>query len=312
MNNFILSLHAVLPMFLIMAVGYLIRYLGLMNRKDVFSINKICFKVFLPCMLYHNIYTSDLSGSIRPSLMAFAVVSVLIIYLLATLYVVRSESDPSLQGVMIQGLFRSNYVIMGLPIAEALLGTDQLGPISILIGIVVPIYNVLAVICLERYRGNKKSIRDLFFPILKNPLIIGSFLGIMTLILRIRLPYVIDSAVSGLAQVAAPLQLFTLGVFFEFSGLRKFAKQLIKVNTGKLVIVPGIFLTIAYYLGFRNADFVSLMGIFAAPTAISSFTMAQQMGGNDELAGDIVVSTTAFSCLSMFLWVFLFKTIGAF
>lgn len=312
MDNFILSLHAVLPMFLIMAVGYLIRHIGLMDRNDVFNINKVCFRIFLPCMLFHNIYTSDLSGSIRPGLILFAVCSVLVIYFLTTFYVVHTESDRSLQGVMIQGLFRSNYVIMGIPIAEALLGSEQLGPISILIGIIVPLYNVLAVICLERYRGNKRSIGDLLLPILKNPLIIGSFLGIMTLVLHIQLPYVIDSAVSGLAQIAAPLQLFTLGVFFEFSGLRKYAHQLIKVNTGKLVILPGIFLTIAYCFGFRNADFVSLLGIFAAPTAINSFTMAQQMGGNDELAGDIVISTTAFSCLSMFLWTLIFKTIGAF
>ena len=312
MENFILSLHAVLPMFLIMAVGYFIRHIGLMDRQDVFNINKVCFRIFLPCMLYYNIYTSDLSGSIRPSLILFAICSVLIIYLLATFYVIRAESNRSLQGVMIQGLFRSNYVIMGIPIAEALLDSNQLGPISILIGIVVPIYNVLAVICLERYRGNKKSVRELLVPILKNPLIIGSFLGIMTLVLGIRLPYVIESAVSSLAQIAAPLQLFTLGVFFEFSGLRKYRKQLVQVNIGKLIILPGIFLTAAYYFGFRQADFVSLLGIFAAPTAINSFTMAQQMGGNDELAGDIVVSTTALSCLSMFLWIFLFKSVGAF
>ena len=118
--------------------------------------------------------------------------------------------------------------------------------------------------------------------------------------------------VSGLGDIAAPLQLFLLGVFFDFKGMKKFIRQLITVNTGKLIIFPAIFLTVAYLLGFRQADFVSLMGIYAAPTAINSFTMAQQMGGNEDLAGSIVVSTTTVSILTMFLWILIFKTLGAY
>ena len=65
-------------------------------------------------------------------------------------------------------------------------------------------------------------------------------------------------------------------------------------------------------LGFRDAAFVSLLGVFASPTAVNSFTMAQQMGGDAELAGDTVVVTSAVSMLTMFLWVFLFKSLGMF
>lgn len=312
MSNFILSLHAVLPMFLIMAVGYVVRMIGLMNRTDVFKINKISFHVFLPCMLFYNIYTSDLSVSVRPSLMLYAIISVLIIYLISWVYINYRESDYSLRSVSIQGLFRSNYVIMGIPIAIALLGKNNIGPVSVMVGIVVPLYNVLAVICLEHFIGNKSSFSDHIKPILKNPLIISSALGILFLVLHIRLPYSLDSMVSSLGDIAAPLQLFLLGVFFDFKGIRKFIRQLITVNVGKLMIFPAIFLFGAYFLGFRNADFISLMGIYAAPTAINSFTMAQQMGGNEELAGSIVVSTTALSSLTMFLWIYVFKTLGAY
>lgn len=312
MSSFVLSIHAVLPMFLIMSAGYGIRCLGLMDRKDVFKVNKVCFIVFLPAMLFYNIYSSDLSGAVRPALMIYALTSVVIIYLISWLTINRFEPNHALKSVTIQGLYRSNYVIMGIPIATALLGADNLGPISVMIGIVVPLYNVLAVICLEHFNGNKSSLKDKVLPIIKNPLIISSLLGILTLIFHIKLPYSIETAVSDVGKIAAPLQLFLLGVFFDFRGLKKYFKQLIAVNIGKLIFFPSMFLTLAYVLGFRQADFVSLFGIYAAPTAISSFTMAQQMGGNDELAGDIVVSTTAFSCFTMFLWIFLFNLLGAF
>ena len=134
MNNFVLSAHAVLPMFLIMAVGYLIKCTGLMDRSDVFKINKVSFRVFLPCMLFYSIYTSDISGAIRPSLMAYAILSVLIIYLISWIYIIRTEQDFGLRSVCIQGLFRSNYVIMGIPIAVALLGKDNIGAVSVKIG----------------------------------------------------------------------------------------------------------------------------------------------------------------------------------
>lgn len=312
MNNFVLSAHAVLPMFLIMAVGYLIKCTGLMDRSDVFKINKVSFHVFLPCMLFYSIYTSDISGSIRPSLMAYAILSVLIIYLISWIFINHTEPDIGLRSVSIQGLFRSNYVIMGIPIAIALLGKENIGAVSVMVGIVVPLYNVLAVICLEHYNGRKTSLKDHFIPILKNPLIISSAIGILFLVLKVRLPYSLDAMVSGLGDIAAPLQLFLLGVFFDFKGMKKFIRQLITVNTGKLIIFPAVFLTVAYLLGFRQADFVSLMGIYAAPTAINSFTMAQQMGGNEDLAGSIVVSTTAVSILTMFLWILIFKTLGAY
>ena len=65
-------------------------------------------------------------------------------------------------------------------------------------------------------------------------------------------------------------------------------------------------------LGFQGVAFVSLIGVFASPTAVNSFTMAQQMGGDAELAGDIVVSTSALCIVTMFAWSVLFKALGAF
>lgn len=307
-----ISANAVLPMCLVMALGYGTRRLGWLRREEISTINKIAFRIFLPCLLYYNIYCSDLSGSFDPLLMAYAVGGVLLTFGLALGYTLLTEKLPERRGVLIQGMFRSNYVIMGIPVATALLGADQLGTVSILIAVIVPLFNMLAVVVLEVFRGQKPKPLHILGQIAKNPLVIGSVLGILTLAAGIRLPHILEQTIQSVSAIASPLQLFLLGAFFQFSGLKTYRRELVTVSIAKLIVSPGLFLGLGALLGFRSVAFVSLIGIFASPTAVNSFTMAQQMGGDAELAGDIVVTTSAASILTMFLWIFLFKSLGMF
>ena len=307
-----ISANAVLPMCLIMALGYGTRRLGWIRREEISAINKIAFRIFLPCLLYYNVYCSDLSGSFDPLLMAYAVGGVLLTFGLSLGYTLLTEKLPERRGVMIQGMFRSNYVIMGIPVATALLGADQLGTVSILIAVVVPLFNMLSVVVLEVFRGQKPKPLHILGQIAKNPLVIGSVLGILTLAAGIRLPHILEQTIQNISAIASPLQLFLLGAFFQFSGLKTYRRELVTVSAAKLIVSPGLFLGLGALLGFRDVAFVSLIGVFASPTAVNSFTMAQQMGGDAELAGDIVVVTSAVSMLTMFLWVFLFKSLGMF
>ena len=312
MENLMISADAVLPMCLIMALGYGTRRLGWIRREEISAINKIAFRIFLPCLLYYNVYCSDLSGSFDPLLMAYAVGGVLLTFGLSLGYTLLTEKLPERRGVMIQGMFRSNYVIMGIPVATALLGADQLGTVSILIAVVVPLFNMLSVVVLEVFRGQKPKPLHILGQIAKNPLVIGSVLGILTLAAGIRLPHILERTIQNVSAIASPLQLFLLGAFFQFSGLKTYRRELVTVSAAKLIVAPGLFLGLGALLGFRGVAFVSLIGIFASPTAVNSFTMAQQMGGDAELAGDIVVTTSAVSILTMFLWIFLFKSLGVF
>lgn len=312
MENLMISANAVLPMCLVMALGYGTRRLGWLRREEISTINKIAFRIFLPCLLYYNIYCSDLSGSFDPLLMTYAVGGVLLTFGLALGYTLLTEKLPERRGVLIQGMFRSNYVIMGIPVATALLGADQLGTVSILIAVIVPLFNMLAVVVLEVFRGQKPKPLHILGQIAKNPLVIGSVLGILTLVAGIRLPHILEQTIQSVSAIASPLQLFLLGAFFQFSGLKTYRRELVTVSIAKLIVSPGLFLGLGALLGFRGVAFVSLIGIFASPTAVNSFTMAQQMGGDAELAGDIVVTTSSASILTMFLWIFLFKSLGMF
>ena len=81
--------------------------------------------------------------------------------------------------------------------------------------------------------------------------------------------------------------------------------------------VPGKILTAvalfgAAALGIRGVEFVTLIALFAAPCAINSFNMAMQMGGNKDLAASAVMTTSALSFFTLFIWVTLFKMLGMF
>ncbi|MCR5089031.1 MAG: AEC family transporter [Oscillospiraceae bacterium] len=313
MEHFLLSVNAVVPMFLLMAAGMLAKKMHVLTKEDVPRFNRVAFQIFIPCLLFYNVYTSELSAAVRPKLILYAVCGVLLVFGAAILLVTHFVPHQDRRGVIAQGIFRSNYVLMGLPIAEVLVGSENLGPISILIAIIVPLFNLLAVVTLESFRGGRVKPGTVLLGIAKNPFVIGSVLGILSLLLKVRLPALLEQCVHTLGSIGTPLQLFLLGAFFQFSGLSRYRRALTAVTLIKLVITPAVMLGTAAAIGFRGVEFVSLIGVFASPTAVNSFTMVQQMHcGDAELAGDIVVCTSAFSLFSFFVWIMVFKSLGVF
>lgn len=307
MENLIISINVVLPLFLLIALGYGLKRIRMYDEVTLKTLNKLVFKVFLPVYLFHSIYSADLSDVFDIKVILFAIAGLLIWFLLLMFIVPRLEKEDAKRGVMIQGMFRSNFVLFGLPVAISLCGEEKIGMTSLLLGIIVPIYNVLAVITLEIFRGGKPSFKKIVLGILKNPLIIASVLGVGMYLLKIELPYTIEKTVVDIGRIATPLALIALGGGFEFHKVKGDIKQLMVSVVGKLIISPLFMVTVAVLLGFRNEILVPILLMSGAPTAVSSYTMAEQMGGDGELAGEIVVFTTGISILTIFLWVFVLK-----
>ena len=183
---------------------------------------------------------------------------------------------------------------------------------GLLAAIIVPLFNVLAVITLTAFRGERLPAGRLIKMVATNPLILGSAVGLVFLGTGWRLPTALESAVHQVATMTSPFMLFLLGAFFRFSGLRRYRRDLIEVCLVRLFLMPALLLTAAFLIGIRGVGFAGLISVFASATAIASFTMTQQMGGDAELAGDIVVSTSALCIVTMFAWSVLFKALGAF
>ena len=283
-----------------------------MNEMEVKKLNKLVFHVFFPCLMFRNIYGAEIEDAVDLKMIVYGVVMILLVYFTAMAVVVKIEPSNRSRGAMIQAIYRSNFVILGLPIAANLFGGEKLTTTAVAVTIVVPLFNVLAVVVLEIFRGGKPDPVKILKGIAQNPLIIGAVLGILTVVFQIQLPQLAEDVIDQLKDVATPLALVTLGMSLNLKEMGAEKRNLIICVLGRLVIVPGIALTGAALLGIRGVAFVTLLAVFASPCAVSSFTMAEQMDSDAELAANAVVLSSAFACVTMFLWIFLFKSLGMF
>lgn len=307
-----IAFHAIVPLFLIIAVGYTVKRLGWIGPEEVRRFNKVCFYTFMPVMLFYNIYTSDFSHAVRLPYALFVVGMALAMILLAFLITLAAEKTPERRGVMIQAAFRSNFVLLGLPIAAELLPEGNLGVTALMVAIVVPIYNMMSVVVLEYFRGGKPRAGEVLLAVVKNPLILGSVAGLLVQALHITLPEVLVSFAGKMNSAATPLILLLLGASFETREITRYKKELLVCVGLRLVVFPGAILTLAAALGLRDIEFVTVLAMTAAPTAVNSFNMAQQLGGDSQLAGSAVVVSTAASFFTLFVWITLFKQLGMF
>jgi predicted permease len=213
---------------------------------------------------------------------------------------------------MIQAIYRSNYVLMGLPIVGNILGKGHLAMTAMLIAIIVPLYNVLAVVVLETFRKGEVNLRHIVKGIATNPLILGAVAGLVFVVTQWKLPPSIEGVIGDLSITAMTMSLLILGASFSFQSVQRGWRNLLICVLGRLVIVPGIFLPVAALAGFRGEAFLALLAMLATPTSISSYTMAVSMDSDGDLAGNCVIFSSAVSCATLVIWLFIFKSLGVF
>lgn len=307
MDNFLFALTIVAPIFLMMLIGFLAKCTKLVDDHTVKHVNKLIFRVLLPMLVFYNIYMTDFSGSFQSQIVYFCIAGILIEFFIALSVVLLSEKDNTKRGVMLQGMFRSNFVLFGIPIVTAIYGSSAGGVASLLIAVVIPLYNLLAVIALEMFNGKTPSFFRAFLGILTNPLIIASALAVVLLVFRVQLPVFVGDSIKNISAIATPLAFIMLGADFTFSKAGKYVKPLLLTTGFRLLIFPALALGAAILLGYRGTYLTALLGVFAAPIAVSSYSMTQEMGGDEKLAGQLVVYTSIFSLFSLFLFIFLLK-----
>lgn len=314
MDNIIVSFNVIAPVFFLMVLGYLlVNYTSLADRKLTKQANAIVFKIFLPCMLFYNVYQSDIGSEIhsRIKLCIWAAGGLLILFVLLCLIVPRVVKQENQQGVVIQGIFRSNYVIFGVAVVQNMYGPESTTTAAILSAILVPMYNFLAVVALSIF-GEKRETdwKKIILDIVKNPLIISSVLGIIFSLIGIKLPTAVDTTVQDLAKLSTPIAFMILGGDLDFSKVKGNLKVASVVLTIKLVILPLIMIPMVVMMGYRDADLLSGLLAYQTPVAVSSYIMAQQAGADGQLAGQLVVFSSVLSIFTLFVTIFILRMLG--
>ena len=335
MDTFIFSANAILPLILLIALGYGLKQIEFFDEAFLKKANAFVFNVALPGLLFYNVYSIDNLSELNWSVITFVVLAILILFVLGMLTVKLCTSDPRKKGVILQCIFRSNFAIIGIPLSEALGGSKAVAIAAVISAFSIPLYNILAVVALSIYvedpKGNKIGPKQILISICKNPLIIGVALGMMCLVIRGFIPYdeatrsyaftlkthlpFLHTAIKNISSIASPLALIVLGGQFRFSAVKALAKDIMIGTVWRLIVAPLLALSGALLLSqhtqfihFTTTEYPALITLFGTPVAVSSAIMAGAMESDEELAGQLVVWTSLLSMPSLFIIIMLFRS----
>lgn len=326
------AVNAILPIILLIILGYFLKRKKFLSEDFFKKANKFVFKVCLPLLLFYNVYNIDSFSDINWSVVLYSEIAILVFFFLGLLFVKLFVKDSKQKGVILQCVFRSNFAIIGLPLAESLGGDVGKGIAAILSAFSIPTFNILAVIALSIFiknEGEKTNIKDVLIKIVKNPLIIGVACGLVVLAIRSLIPtdsegvlkFSIENditflytAVGNVGKIASPLALIVLGGLFDFSAVKGMLKEIIMGTVLRIAVVPflgiGVAIILSKYTNILNFDYTvypALIALFGSPVAVSSAIMAGEMDNDGELAGQLVIWTSLFSIVTLFAIVVILK-----
>ncbi|MCL2060690.1 MAG: AEC family transporter [Oscillospiraceae bacterium] len=303
MNSLLVAANVVIPLIILIAIGYLAASARWVSNDSFRQMNRLVFNVLLPCVLFENIYDVSIGEIVDPEMLLFGLGAIFLVFFCGIPLSGLLTREPQKRGVAHQAIFRSNFVLFGFPIVQSMYPGDRLGSVTVLIAIVIPIYNVLSVIALEIFRSNKINVAKIAVGIAKNPMIIAAAAGILFSVFKLGAPQAISRSLTTLATAATPVALIVLGGTFRMQTLGENRRLLMSMAMFKLVLVPAVFLSTAILFGFRDVELLTFVALFGSPAAVSSFSMAQQMGADSELAGQNLLLTTVLSVFTIFIWV---------
>ena len=330
MDALLFSLNAVFPLILLSAFGFYIKTNGTVGEGFIKDGNKFCFKYAFMALMFTTIYNIESFAEIRWQVVIFALSSVLVLFFIGLVYIIFFVKDPRQKGVVHQAFYRSNYATIGLPLSFNIFGEEGLFVAALISAFSVTLYNILGVISLSVFTEKKEKnlVLHIIKQIVKNPLIQGVFFGMICLVIR---PYTngwrfstgnlrfIYKAIDALGQIAPWFSLIILGAQFKFSSVKKLLPQITVSVIAKLFLAPIVGMSIVIFVprllglpSFSGAEYAALFALFASPQAVASVAMADQMDGDSELAGQILVWTAVFSIFSLFVFTAFFKMIGIF
>ena len=292
-------LYATLPIFLLILIGFLLRWRGFIERPAWEAVEKLTYVILFPALLVRTLASADFSSlQVLPIIGAILLPLLLFALLLMTLVPRIMQDGPALTS-MLQGLIRPNTYI-GLAVAAGLFGEIGLTTATLAVAVCVPTVNLLSVIALSRHGNNgTRSFGGLLLAIIKNPLILACLLGIALNLTGTGLPSVSDPFLEILGRAALPLGLIAVGAGLELKASNGRLGALVTPVVGKLFVLPVLTAFACSLLGVSGVGAYVAILFNALPAASSSFILARQLGGDAGLMAQIITIQTAAAMVTL-------------
>ena len=290
------SLFSTLPIFLIVAAGYILTRLRVAQNRWVSPLNNFVYYIALPALTILSLMSLDLtSTTVQAAILLSALMSIVCSIIFAVIACVLPFNQKNQRTIFVTATL-GNTIFLGIPLAGAL--TPSISPtITTTLSIVFFTSALVSTLfILEIWMKNAKSGNHLLHSLQTNPIIISLILGLILAAIPIpkTLQDFVETPLQLIAQTASPLALFALGSFLAHHTLQEHDLPAIAIaSTLKLAILPIIFIA-ALNIFPTAKDFSQLTILMAAtPTAVTAFVLAEKYKLDSKLAaGTILVSTT--------------------
>lgn len=315
-ENLLYCVNTVVPIFILVFLGQLFVRIKLLDSAFFDKAEKFVFKVALPCSLFLSVHNADAGSAFDPKLMIFCAVFCLFNALIPAVIVPLFIKDNPRRGAFIQGAYRSNFAILGIPLVKRMFPTTGEAVAASVVPVSIPAFNIIAVILLTVFSPEEKkasigeTVKRSLIGVIKNPLIISVLLGMPFMLTGFRLPDIPYTGVKYMADLCTPMALMCLGASIRFDrfkgriGLAALAAFL------KIAVSPALAITAAALLGMRGAQLGTVLVMFGGPMAVSGYIMAKNMKSDHELAGQILLLSTLFCILTIFIAIYILKSLS--
>ncbi len=316
LDNLLYSVNAILPIILLVVLGWILKRFGKLTGAFTETADWLVFKIGLPVMLFLEVAGSSLDDDLDMKLIVFLLIAVTTSFTVMSVLSLFVVKDPKMRGAFIQGSCRSNFAILGVPLAVNMFGEIGGQAIAIAMPFVILMFNGYSVIILSLFSGsrehrlNAETVKGILKSIVTNPLIIGVLLGLPFMIWKIPLVTAASKSLGYLSGLTTPLALLSLGANFKTESLRGRAGYAVLGALNRCVLIPAIALTAASLIGLRGPALGVVLICFGAPTAVSSYIMAKKMDNDHELAAQILLLSTMFCVLTIFAGIFILKSLA--
>ena len=156
---------------------------------------------------------------------------------------------------------------------------------------------------------DKKLLKKTLLGIIRNPIIIGIFLGFAWALLEIPLLPMFAKTLSLVGQLSTPMGILSMGALLDFGKIKEKLGPTVFASLLKLLGLVALFLPLAIRFGFRAEKLIAILIMLGSAT-VSSFTMAKNMGHEGSLSSGIVMLTTLGSSVTLTFWIYLLRSMG--
>jgi len=293
-------INALLPVFLLIGVGYLLRRIGVPGEGFWAPAEHITYFVFFPSLLVYNLAQAPLASQAIGELAPTLVIAVSLLSLL--LLVARGILQ--LHGPAFTSLFQCSIrfnTYIGIAAASALWGQPGLTLSAIALAVLIPMVNVYCIAVLVRWGDHGKGVglANTLLGIIRNPLVLACIAGMALNLTGWGLPVMAAGVLEILGRAALPMGLLAVGAGLNLRALRSAGVPVGLSCITKLVLMPATMFIVAKLMQLPPLA-TSVAVLFAAlPGATSAYILARQLGGDHELVAGMVTLQTALAVVTL-------------